>query len=60
MLCFRKRGTWLNSKVRGWLKNEYSDKCKKQTEKKKKSGIFMILAVKLVAFICECQFLEAV
>lgn len=29
-------------------------------KKKKKSGIFMILAVKLVAFICKCQFLEAV
>ena len=35
-------------------------KKKKKKKKEKKSGIFMILAVKLVAFICKCQFLEAV
>lgn len=53
MICFRKRGTWLNCSVKGRLKKEYSDACKK-----KKSITFKFVALQLVFFTFECQCLE--
>lgn len=57
MTCFRTRGTWLNCSVKGRLKQEYRDACKRK-KKKKRSGIFKFVTLKLLLFTFECQCLE--